>query len=1028
METKDILPSCSNSEAQQMQQIQDKAKTSCMVSFRQLHSHLKRLSQNDLQRSRIESEFKRAFATLPGQDIETFTGTVFLNVEQLEKQLDKEDFQEIGLMAAFNDTSSRSGNDAHDDAYIRPIYDEEPMAEVQATAKINVFAIGQQHTEQPEFNNEGKVDQNADECLDTCPLTAILTDNQTPEHSYQSLESKNICLKKTVAQFQKDLSRLEAHCVNLELKYQNQVLKEGQHSQFLKVKSNEAKVKHDIDVLETTNIELEHKVAKLLTKNETLKKHYKELFDSIKITRTKTIEHTTSLIATNDKFKAQLQKKVVRQPTTFKPERPRISKPRCDSQVDVNYDLPKPITTHYFPKEREVASAKPHHMIVSSNFRISSKNMPRFSSNDMVQNHYLEEAKKKTQEHNRNSEPSLMPSVRSQSTANADAHVPSQQELDLLFGPLYDEFFNAGSNPQDKQPTTNIQSTSAPSTPTTVHVEKNDDNQEEKEHLQDDKFTNPFCAPAQEVAESSSHNIAKGYAQEQGIDFEESFALVTRLEAVWIFVAYAAHKSFLIYQMDVKTAFLNGPLKEEVYVAQPDGFVDPDHPDKGSIFGLAAFSDADHTGCIDTRKSTFGGIQFLCDKLVSWMSNKQNCTTMSSAEAEYVALSTSCAQVMWMRTQLQDYGFNYNKIPLYCDSQSAIAISCNPVQHSRTKHIHTRYHFIKEQVKNGIIELYFVRTEYQLADMFTKALPEDRFKYLVRRIVLRYDGDECDKGRMLTKIELTLEQSQQGVSNDVLVSIKGVEELKRNIWIKGENKAALPTLKAETGSIHMLSIFTKDEFSVFGNSFQSCLSHLERMLKRCEDTNLCPNWEKSHFMVKEGIVLDHKISKQGIKVDKAKVDVIIKLPHPTTVKGIRSFLGHAGFYCRFIKDFSQIAKPMTRLLEKDTPFILSQECVEAFQTLKRNLTKAPILIAPDWDMPFELMCDASDYVIGAVLGQRHNKHFRPIHYANKTMTESESNYTTTEKEMLAVVYAFEKFRSYLIMNKSIVYTDHSALK
>ncbi|GJS39044.1 retrovirus-related pol polyprotein from transposon TNT 1-94 [Tanacetum coccineum] len=125
----------------------------------------------------------------------------------------------------------------------------------------------------------------------------------------------------------------------------------------------------------------------------------------------------------------------------------------------------------------------------------------------------------------------------------------------------------------------------------------------------------------------------------------------------------------------------------------------------------------DHAGCVDTRKSTSGGIQFL--------------------EAEYVALSASCAQVMWMRTQLQDYGFNYNKIPLYYDSQSAIAISCNPVQHSRTKHIHTRYHFIKEQVENGIIELYFVRTEYQLADMFTKALSEDRFQYLVRRIGMR---------------------------------------------------------------------------------------------------------------------------------------------------------------------------------------------------------------------------------------------------------------------------------------------------
>ncbi|GKC98782.1 reverse transcriptase domain-containing protein [Tanacetum coccineum] len=219
-----------------------------------------------------------------------------------------------------------------------------------------------------------------------------------------------------------------------------------------------------------------------------------------------------------------------------------------------------------------------------------------------------------------------------------------------------------------------------------------------------------------------------------------------------------------------------------------------------------------------------------------------------------------------------------------------------------------------------------------------------------------------------------------------------------------------------------------DDFSVFGNSFETCLSHLDKMLKRCEDTNLCLNWEKSHFMVKEGIVLGHKISKNGIKVDKAKIDVITKLPHPTTVKGIRSFLGHTGFYRRFITYFSKIARPMTQPLEKDTPFFFSKECIEAFQTLKKKLTEAPILIAPDWDLPFELMCDASDYAIGAVLGQRKTKHFQPIHYASKTMTEAESHYATTEKEMLAVVYAFEKFRSYLILNKSIVYTDHSALK
>ncbi|GJR46409.1 reverse transcriptase domain-containing protein [Tanacetum coccineum] len=172
----------------------------------------------------------------------------------------------------------------------------------------------------------------------------------------------------------------------------------------------------------------------------------------------------------------------------------------------------------------------------------------------------------------------------------------------------------------------------------------------------------------------------------------------------------------------------------------------------------------------------------------------------------------------------------------------------------------------------------------------------------------------------------------------------------------------------------------------------------------------------------------HKISRKGIEVDKAKVDVISKLPRSTTVKGIKSFLGHAGFYRRFIKDFYKISCPMTHLLEKNTPFIFSEDCILAFQTLKKKLTEAPILIALNWDQPFEIMCDASDYAIGAVLGQRIEKHFRPIHYASKTMTEAETNYITTEKEMLAVVYAFEKFRSYLIMNKSVVYTDHSALK
>ncbi|GJS61050.1 hypothetical protein Tco_0655834 [Tanacetum coccineum] len=159
---------------------------------------------------------------------------------------------------------------------------------------------------------------------------------------------------------------------------------------------------------------------------------------------------------------------------------------------------------------------------------------------------------------------------------------------------------------------------------------------------------------------------------------------------------------------------------------------------KDTDFNLTDFSDSDHVGCLDTRKSTSGGIPFLGgDKLVSWSSKKHECTSMFSAEAEYVSLFACCTQVLWLRTQLTDYGFHFDKISMYCDSKAAIAISCNPVQHSRTKNIDVRYHFIKEQVEKGIVKLFFVGTEYQLADMFTKALPEDRFKYLVRRLGMR---------------------------------------------------------------------------------------------------------------------------------------------------------------------------------------------------------------------------------------------------------------------------------------------------
>ncbi|GJU17795.1 retrovirus-related pol polyprotein from transposon TNT 1-94 [Tanacetum coccineum] len=327
------------------------------------------------------------------------------------------------------------------------------------------------------------------------------------------------------------------------------------------------------------------------------------------------------------------------------------------------------------------------------------------------------------------------------------------------------------------------------------------------------------------VIRNKSCLVAKRYAQKEGIDFEESFAPVARLEAIRLFIAYVAHKSFTVYQMDVKTSFLYGPLKEEVYVNQPDGFVDPYNLDKvyrlkKALYGLkqaprvwydelskflhgmiscdsigtpmaTKYLDADLSGTpVDQTKyrSMVGALMYLTasrpdivhatcycaryqakptekhltavkrifrylkdsinmglwypkdtggDKLVSWSSKKQDCTSMSSAKAEYVSLSACCTQVLWLRTQLTDYGFHFDKIPMYCDSKAAIAISCNPVQHSRTKHIDVRYHFIKEQVEKGIVELFFVGTEYQLADLFTKALSEDRFKYLVRRLGMR---------------------------------------------------------------------------------------------------------------------------------------------------------------------------------------------------------------------------------------------------------------------------------------------------
>jgi hypothetical protein len=198
-----------------------------------------------------------------------------------------------------------------------------------------------------------------------------------------------------------------------------------------------------------------------------------------------------------------------------------------------------------------------------------------------------------------------------------------------------------------------------------------------------------------------------------------------------------------------------------------------------------------------------------------------------------------------------------------------------------------------------------------------------------------------------------------------------------------------------------------DDFSVYGKKFMDCLANLDKVLMRCVEVDLVLNWEKCHLMVKQGIVLRHVISERGIEVDKAKVETVEQLPPPTDVKSLRSFLGHAVFYRRFIKGFSKITKPLTHLLQKYVTFDFDEKCLAAFQTLKSALVSAPIIQPPDWSQPFEIMCDASHYAVGAVLGQRKEGQVHIVYYASKTLNEAQLNYATTEKELLVAVFAFE---------------------
>nr|KYP33622.1 Retrovirus-related Pol polyprotein from transposon opus [Cajanus cajan] len=229
----------------------------------------------------------------------------------------------------------------------------------------------------------------------------------------------------------------------------------------------------------------------------------------------------------------------------------------------------------------------------------------------------------------------------------------------------------------------------------------------------------------------------------------------------------------------------------------------------------------------------------------------------------------------------------------------------------------------------------------------------------------------------------------------------------------------------------MLSIFSDflenfievfmDDFTVYESSFDTCLDNLDRVLNRCIETNLVLNFEKCHFMVEQGIVLGHIISSRGIEVDPAKISVISQFTYPSYVREVRSFLGHVSFYRRFVKEFSKKALPLSNLLQKQVDFVFNDRCKQAFDCLKEALTTTPIIQAPNWTIPFELMCDAYNYALGVVLAQKVDKLPRVIYYASRTLDAAQENSTTTEKELLAIVFALGKFRSYFLGSRVIVY-------
>nr|GEU74740.1 retrotransposon protein, putative, unclassified [Tanacetum cinerariifolium] len=345
----------------------------------------------------------------------------------------------------------------------------------------------------------------------------------------------------------------------------------------------------------------------------------------------------------------------------------------------------------------------------------------------------------------------------------ATPYVPlTNKDLEILFQPMFDEYLEP---PRVERPVSPTQAVQAPVNSVGVAAISTFMKDNPVVPVDNNPFVNVFALEPSSDASSfrDARLVAKGYRQDEGIDFEKSFAPVARIEDIRIFIPNAASKNITIYKMDVKTTFLNGELKEEVYVIQPEGFVNPDHLThvyrlKKALYGLIQAyrvwmdsCDPVDTPMVDRLKLDEDPLRILVDQTrfrsmigslmyltasrpdlvfvvcmcASWLSKKQKSTVISTTEAEYIAMSGCYAQILWMRSQITDYGFDFNKIPLYCDNRSAIALCCNNIQHSRSKHIDIRHHFIQEQVEKGIVELYFMTTDYQLADIFTKALPRE---------------------------------------------------------------------------------------------------------------------------------------------------------------------------------------------------------------------------------------------------------------------------------------------------------------